>query len=604
MISFLSHALRNRFDISGWLREHESLQKLLRENQPVQLVLCMTMGVIVGAMTVLLHHLVVLLHGATFMLAPGEHLSNASYINTLRIICVPVLGGVVTGLFFMLLAKINLREIVDPIEANAIHGGRMSLRQSLALLASTLFSNTSGASLGMEAGYTQIGAGLSSWIGKRLNLRREDMRILVAAGAGAAISAAFNAPMAGAFYGFELVLGGYTAAALPQVAVCTIAATLCMRLFSNGEPIFSLPLDVPTIHLGLYPVFILIGLLSGVVGIGTMKLVTFFEHTFRRLAMPDWLRPALGGLALALLALAFPQVLGSGEGAIDNHLHHSWPFFALMGLLAAKMTASAVSIGSGFRGGLFSSSLFLGCILGQLFGVLSGASSAEPSALIDTFMLVGIGGVSASIVGAPVTIMLLVLEMSGNFSATVAVLVGILFATVVTRYCFGYSFSTWRFHLRGLRITGAQDIGWVNELTMATLMQPGTQTVPSTMTLAALRVLIPAESGKPAFIVDPEGRYIGVADITTIHRTDLNEKVDSIQAGDIAKAKDCFLLPRDNIRRSLELFSSSQQEDLPVLDSADKRRVIGQVSESRMLRRYAQELEARNLAHSGAATPV
>ena len=97
--------------------------------------------------------------------------------------------------------------------------------------------------------------------------------------------------------------------------------------------------------------------------------------------------------------------------------------------------------------------------------------SSSPSAMMDTFMLVGIGGVSASIVGAPVTIMLLVLEMSGNFSATVAVLVGILFSTVVTRYCFGYSFSTWRFHLRGLRIAGAHDIGWINELTMTTLMQ-------------------------------------------------------------------------------------------------------------------------------------
>lgn len=599
-LTFLTPYLQT---LHKWYESPDSLKKASRENLPVQLLVCMVLGVVVGAITVFIHSFVQFLHGAVFMLAPGEYLSNATHILPSRLTVVPVTGGVLIGAFLLLMRR-RAREIVDPIEANAIHGGRLSVRDSLVLLVATLLSNASGGSIGMEAGYTQVGASITSRTGRYLNLRREDMRILVAAGAGAAIAAAFNAPLAGAFYGFELVLGSYTALALPQVVVCVLCSTLCMRLFGSGKPIFYMPLDFLDIPLWIYPTFILTGIMSGIIAIAVMKLVTYFEHTIRALQMPEWVRPVLGGAVLSLLAHAFPQVLGSGEGAIDNHLHNDWPFLALIGLLAAKILASSVCIGSGFRGGLFSSSLLIGCVFGQIFGTIAGIALPQTDRQMETFMLVGMGSVCASVLGAPVTVMLLVLEMTGNFPATTAVLVGILFSSVVTRHYFGYSFSTWRFHLRGLRITGAYDIGWVNELTMLSLMQKDTKIMPGSMTLTELRTHVTPGNTHPVFVADTEGNYAGVIEASMIFAHDMDDKADTTMLATLAKGGDAFLLPKHNIQRALKLFAVSQQEDLVVVESKESRKILGHVSESHMLRRYANELEARNMAQSGAATPV
>lgn len=219
------------------------------------------------------------------------------------------------------------------------------------------------------------------------------------------------------------------------------------------------------------------------------------------------------------------------------------------------------------------------------------------------FMLLGMGVLSASIVGAPLTMVLLVLEMTGNLPATTAVLMAVLFSNTVTRRFFGYSFSTWRFHLRGPRITGAHDVGWVNELTMETLMQTDTKTVPESMRLAVLRAQIPAGTVGSMFVVDSEGRYRGIIDVATVYNRELNNQIETTSAADLAKAKDFFLLPRQNIQQALELFAASQQEELAVLNSAEDPTIVGHVSEAHMLRRYANELEARNLAQSGVATP-
>jgi CIC family chloride channel protein len=214
------------------------------------------------------------------------------------------------------------------------------------------------------------------------------------------------------------------------------------------------------------------------------------------------------------------------------------------------------------------------------------------------------GAVSASIVGAPITMVLLVLEMTGNFPATTAVLIGVLFSSTITRYFFGYSFSTWRFHLRGLRITGAYDIGWVNELTMESLMQKDIKTMPVSMTLAQLRKEISPTSVRRVFAVDEHGHYKGVVDVAAAHSADLDSKTETMTVGELVKGTDFFLLPRQNIQQALELFSSSEQEELPIVNSIESRMIIGRVSEAHMLRRYAHELETRNMAQSGAAAPV
>jgi CIC family chloride channel protein len=265
----------------------------------------------------------------------------------------------------------------------------------------------------------------------------------------------------------------------------------------------------------------------------------------------------------------------------------------MVGLVVAKIVASAISIGAGFRGGLFSSSLFLGSLFGG--AVALGLSHISPTIAEDQlgFALVGMGAVGAAIVGAPITMILLVLESTGNFPVTIAVTVGVVAASITVRGFFGYSFATWRFHVRGLRIRSPDDIGWIQDLTVARIMRRDPVTVNAKMPLAELRTRFPVGSTKRAFAVGENGEYMGVIDVIDAHASEHDTKVDQLAAGDLAHNSSDFLLPQDNIKIALSRLHTSETEALGVLDNADERRIIGFVTEGYALRRYSEELEKR-----------
>lgn len=595
----LFHRLLQR--LIDWRDHPDLLRRTLRDSTPGQIFACAGLGLVVGAAIVLIHETLDALHQGFFALQSHERLSAAGNIPINRLLLVPILGGLCVALLRATAQKLKLHDIVDPIEANAVHGGRLSLRDSARLLLASMVSSASGVSVGMEAAYAQLGGAVLSFGGKLLHLRREDSRIFVAAGAAAAIAAAFNAPLAGAFYGFELILGMYTVNAISQVAVAALSASLVARLLSSGEPIFALPLDSGVVPNWYYLLFVLQGIGAAGIGIVSMIAVTRCEQAARSLALPEWLRPIFGGLLIGGIAIACPQVLGSGQGAISEHLHQSWPIWVLIGMLVAKIAGSAISLGSGFYGGMFYTSLFIGCLFGQISGLFFGHFLPAGAEHQDIFILVGMGAVAASIVGAPVTMVLLVLEMTSNFSATTSVLMGVLIASAITRHFFGYSFSTWRFHLRGLRIHGAHDIGWVQEITVASLMRHECPTIDAQATLETIRERAVLRHSKRLFVIDAQQQYQGVIDGNNLPETD-TETAPPL-AAELAAQPERFLLPAQNIQQALHAFTAWETEELPVLESEQSRRVIGYLSEGFALRRYAHELETRNLAKLGTLNP-
>jgi CIC family chloride channel protein len=530
------------------------------------------------------------LHEFAYALPAHRLLSEGIGIDPLRILVVPIIGGLIVGLTTILIRHWRPREMVDAIEANALYGGRMSLIDSLNIAILTLLSGGFGASVGLEAAYTQLGAGLSSKVGRVLRVRRADLRTLVGCGAAAAIAAAFNAPLAGAFYAFELVIGTYSSAILAPVSVAAITGAFTARWTLGPDPIF-LSTSPAAVRGWDYWIFGGVGIAAALLGIAIMLAVTWIERTFRAHSVPVWLRPALGGAALAAVAVFFPQVLGSGHGAIESVLAMSFSPLALLLLIPAKALGSAISVGSGFRGGLFSTSLFIG----SLFGGAIGSTMAQlfPSLHVDplAYALVGMGAVAAAIVGAPVTMILLVLEMTADFYIAVGVMVAVIFASTVVRLTFGYSFATWRFHQKGVPIKGASDIGWMHDLTVAKLMRRDVVTVPETLPLSAFRERVPLGSAKRVFLLDADGRYAGFINTSDAHVPDLDEKLAGMTVRDLKQGDEHFLLPEQMIRTALDRFVTTEQETLPVLASVNDRRVVGFVTEAYALRIYNQELE-------------
>ncbi len=215
------------------------LYRSMRSSEASIIMLCAPLGIVVGIVVYILREIVYGLHALFFGLPWHSYLSEQTQIETWRIVLVPVVVCAFFGYLATLIRRTRSAEITDPVEANALFGGRMSMLDSLRLTIATMVSNAAGGSLGMEAGYTQSGSAIFSFVAQYFRLRRDEARIYVTAGAAAAIAAAFNAPLAGAFYGFELVLGNYSPRALAPVGIAALAGTLTIQVLGTDAPLFA-----------------------------------------------------------------------------------------------------------------------------------------------------------------------------------------------------------------------------------------------------------------------------------------------------------------------------------------------------------------------------
>ena len=574
---------------SRYLEAPRRLRAFVRARETSLVVLALLIGTIGGLVVAAMSNAVEALHVVLFNLEWGDRLSSQYRIDPLRALLVPSLGGLLLGLAFLLLARWRPAREIDPIEANALHGGRMSFRGSVIVALQTVWSSGVGASVGLEAGYTQLASGLAASLGRGFHLRRADQRIMVGCGAAAAIAGAFGAPLAGAFYAFELVIGGYTPASLTPVGVAAVAGYFVAHAFT----VLSFGVGVGAVGdvLGRdLAVASLLGILAALVGIAIMRGVALWETLLAKTHLWPPLRPALGGLLVGLLALVTPQVMSSGHGALHFAGFVSIPLTVIATMFVLKAIASVVSLGSGFRGGLFFAALFLGALGGHLFA--AGFDVIWPGLDLNpnVYAIIGMSALSASVIGGPLTMSFIALESTGNLWLTTAVLVAVIISTQITRELFGYSFATWRLHLRGETIRSAADIGWIRDLTVRSLMRPDVVTANIDMAIEEFRSKFPLGSKTQVVAVDAAGRYAGLALVAEAHAPDIEP---SKGLSGILHYRDVVLYPMMNIQEAVAVFDFAEAESLVVVEGDDERRPIGILSEAHAMRRYAEESEQR-----------
>lgn len=576
------------------LHAPQTLRALVRADEIWLTVLAAGIGIGAGVVVVIMNGTIQLMHETLFGIPEGSRLSSASEIAIPRLLLVPMLGGLLMGLGGLALARWRPRRAVDPIEANALYGGRMSFTDSIIVCLQTLLSCGVGASVGLEAGYTQMGSAIASSIGRSFRLRRSDLRLMVGCGAAGAIGAAFNAPMAGAFYGIELVIGTYTIANLAPVVVASLTAVFVERGLRGGIDGFDLilPSTFPVVQ---YIPILALGIICALVGIAVMRGVTIAESWFRRSPLPVWSRPMVGGLVVGLCGLVTPMVLSSGHGALREGLGMDYPLLLIGTGLVLKSIASAVSIGSGFRGGLFFASLFLGSLVGKIFAGVLALLAVGPVMSPVVYGLIGMSAMAVAVIGGPLTMCFLALESTGSFPLTVAVLAAVIVSSLTARRTFGYSFATWRFHLRGEAIRSAVDIGWVNTLSVGRMMRRDTRTVRGSTTLEVFRREFPLGSTHRVVVVDDSGRYAGIVQTAEAFSPDI--AVETV--GELIHVADTVLTPAMTVKTAIAMFAESESDALAVVDSQETMRVIGLLTEQHALRRYSEELDRRRRELSG-----
>lgn len=558
-------------------------RRRVRASEAAFILLAVLVGAGAGLSSVLLGAIARTLQHWLFALPHDIRLSAMPALSITTLLALPLGGTALVA--FSWATRARKRRLVDAVEANALHGGRMSMPDSMVIAGQTVVSNGFGASVGLEAAYAQIGGAIASLAGGALRLRRADLRNLVGAGAGAAIAAAFGAPLAGTFYAFEIVIGAYTPSAIAPVAAAGITAVFVSQAFGVQPYVIDAGAGTPT-ETHHYLVYAVLGLLCAGIGIVLMHAVALVEAWVRQLKLPDWSRPLIGGVLLVPIAYWSPQVLSAGHGALHTDLAIGASLGFISTILIAKCVASIVSLGFGFRGGLFFASLFIGTLVGHLFaGVLY---EAVGIVVVDprNAALVGMAALAVAVVGGPMTMSMLVLEATHDFSLTGAVLAASLISSTVVRETFGYSFSTWRLHLRGETIKSARDIGWVRMLTAGRMMRRETRATPAAMLVGEFRRRFPLGATSRVVLIDDGGRYAGIAQIPAAYAEGLDP---AMPVSEIAINVDAALTPGMDIAAVMTRFDASGADELAVLDG--DRHVLGILSESYVRRRYAEEIE-------------
>lgn len=563
---------------------------LVRSNEAYLIPIAVIVGVFTGLVVTAMSEVAQLAHVHIYGIRIDVRLSANETVAPLAALTAPAFGGWILGIMEWYRRRWKLSNAVDPVEANALRGGRLSLRDSLVVSGQTLISNGCGASVGLEAGYTQIGAGAASLLGRMLNLRRNDLRLIVGSGAAAAIAAAFDAPLTGTFYACELIVGVYSVASAAPILAAAIAATVVAQRLGGNTYALTIPSITPS-DLPQYALMMILAVFVSLIGIGIMRAAPLVERIFNTRFLPVWLRPVLGGLCVGTMAIVTPQALAAGHGAMVLDLSRDMAIGSILLILILKLSACLISLASGFRGGLFFASLFMGSLIGKLFAALLHLPflAIDVSPIVSS--LTGMASLGVAIVGGPLTMSFLVLEMTGNLALTAGVLAACLVTSVVVRGVFGHSFSTWRLHLRGETIRSAHDVGWLRNLTVEQVMRTDARIVPAATGIADCRRQHPLGSSRAVFLTDDQGGYCGTVLLAELFSSDFDAGASERPIAELAKYIESALSPGMNIKAAIGHFDAVQAEILAVTDGSSGNGILGFVTEGYARRRYIEGLD-------------
>lgn len=572
----------------------DTLQRWLARLQPSGLVLLSAVAVVVGLAAGigiwLFKQMIEWAHAAAFEW-PGGSLAA---LGPWGVALLPALGGLAVGwLWQRFVGEERYHGVAGVMEATALAGGRLEYRLAPIKTVAAALSIGSGASVGPEDPSVQIGANLGSFFGQKLRFSDDWMRTLVAAGIAAGIAAAFNAPIAGVFFALEIVLGEIgSGGGLGAVVLAAVTSAVFTQSVSGAQPAFRVPAYAFNSAAEL-PLYLGLGLLAGPLAALYISALYYAKDLFRRWAIPPWLKPAVAGLAVGVTGIWLPQVFGVGYETIDAIFNGpSMTVLLLVALLAAKLVMTAASIGSGFPGGVFAPSLFLGATLGAAYGtaaqgVFPGLSIAPPA-----YAMVGMAAVLAAAVHAPLTAILLLFEMTHDYRIILplmaAVVVGMLLSQMLRRDSV-YTLSLAR---KGLRLEHGRDIEVLEGLTVGEVMNTAVHPLAATDSLDTAADIFSQTHHHGLPVVDAAGGLVGVLTVQDLERAQVSD-ADRMTVGEACTRDLLVTYPDETIGAALRRMSGRDVGRLPVVARDAPRRLLGVLRRVDLVRAYDIALTRR-----------
>ncbi|MBP0456554.1 chloride channel protein [Streptomyces montanisoli] len=392
-----------------------------------------------------------------------------------------VLAPVVAGLLYGPLVQRFAKEarghgVPEVMFAVARRGGKIGSQVALVKSLASALCIGGGGSVGREGPIVQIGSALGSTLGRLVRVAEDRMRVLVACGAAGGIAATFNAPLAGVFFAMELILRDFTAESFGMVVLASVVASVIGRAALGSGPFLHLP-PFAVHHLSEYALFIVLGLLAGAVGVGFTRVLYWIEDACDFVWRgPEWARPAAGGALLGLLLLVLPQMYGVGYPVLENAVAGKYTVVFLLVLLVGKIAATSLTIGIGGSGGVFAPSLFMGAMLGAGYGAVAHHLLPGSAGPVGAYGLIGMGAVFAGAARAPITAVIIMFELTGEYSIILPLMAAIVVATGVSRALSTDTVYTLKLRRRGVDIgetpRDAPLAGWLVASVMEALPDP------------------------------------------------------------------------------------------------------------------------------------
>ncbi|MFQ5666350.1 MAG: chloride channel protein [Candidatus Binatia bacterium] len=566
--------------VQGWRRS-------LRRVQTTKLIILPSVtGALTGAACIGFVELVNLVQWGAIGSA-GLPLQIVPTLAWYHVLLVPALGGLVLGPLLRFLApEAAGHGVPEVIEAVMIGGGR--IRRRIAAVKSVVSAITigTGGSVGREGPIVQIGAALGSALGQLLRLPSEQLKTLAACGAGGGIAAVFNAPIAGAFFALEVVTGNFAMPAFGPVILSSVMATVVSRAYFGDHPAFIVqPYEMQSVaEIGIY---VGLGIACGVVGALFVWVMDRFESWAPRLPIGKIWHPAAGGLLLGLVLLAVPNVYGVGYATMDAALegHLAWVWLAV--LIPVKMVATSLTLASGGSGGVFLPSLYIGSVTGGLYGAAWHALLPPMTAGSGAYALVGMAGVLAAATHSPITAMILLFEVTGDYKIILPVMIVSTIATAVGRALQTDSLYSLKLSRQGIALNRREDL-IMRSHTVGEVMQPASSVIDHRTVIGDTVQHFLAHEVVNAYVTTPEGRFVGVISIHDIKDPELRELGPLVVAEDIAEPNPHAVGPDDTLAQCMEHFLLSESDELPVVNGNG--RLAGVVSRRDVLRVYSSEL--------------
>ncbi len=512
---------------------------------------------------------------------------------------VPAAGGLVVGpLVYFFAREAKGHGVPEVMEAVALKGGVIRKRVVFVKTLASAISIGTGGSVGREGPIVQIGSAIGSTLGQMLKVSQDRMRTLVGCGAAAGIAATFNAPIAGSMFALEVVLGEFGLATFSPIVISSVVATAVSRAFLGDIPAFIVP-AYELVSVWEFPLYFGLGLFCAVVGVTFTKVLYRIEDLFDDFKFPEYLKAVIGGMILGAGGLFFPQILGVGYGAIDLALMQKMALWLFLVLAVVKILATSITIGSGGSGGIFAPSLFLGAMAGGFFGVVVHQLFPTVTASSGAYSLVGMGAVVSATTHGPLTAILILFEMTGNYKIILPLMLSCIVANLFAGQLMKDSIYTLKLVRRGIDIREGKEVNVLKSMFVKDVMNRDVETIAEGSALEEMTDKISKSKFNSFPVLDAENKLAGILSFNDYSEAIFDEDLKGlVVARDLASENVVTVSVDDDLYTALGKISRKDFSTLPVVSPDDPAELVGIVTRRDIIGAYEKAVLKKSLFNS------